>query len=143
MHGYASERVWKQILPLTDYVLFDLKHMDRGLHRRFTGRPNSRILDNARWLAENGVPVMFRVPLVPGFTDTLENIRATADFVNSLRGNCVQGIDLMLYHRMGIGKYESLDREYSLKRVNPPEPAEAESVSQRFEDSGLRCTVSR
>lgn len=141
--GYASARVWDQVLPVTDYVLFDLKHMDSRLHRDLTGKPNRSILDNARRAAGSGVPVMFRMPLVPGLNDTLENIKATADFVKSLEGDNVHGIELMPYHRMGVGKYESLDRECTAKAIKPPEPADVERARQRFEDFGLRCIVSR
>ncbi len=141
--GYASVRVWEQVLPVTDYILFDLKHMDSRVHRELTGRPNGRILNNARRVVRSGIPVMFRLPLIPGLSDTLENIRATADFVKNLEGDNVQGIELMPYHRMGTGKYETLDRLYTMKASKPPEPADVESVRQRFEEFGLRCTVSR
>jgi pyruvate formate lyase activating enzyme len=141
--GCANPRAWAQVLPVTDYVLFDLKHMDSRLHREHTGQPNERILDNARRVAASGVPVLFRMPLVPGVNDAPENIWATADFVKSLEGAHVQGIELMPYHRMGLGKYETLDKQYPLREHEPPEPAEVESVRQKFEEFGLKCTVSR
>lgn len=141
--GYASAQVWAEILPLTDYILFDLKHMDSRVHRKLTGRSNGRILDNARRVAGSGVPVLFRVPLVPGFNDTLENIRATARFVKGLGEDNVHGIELMPYHRMGIGKYEALDKECATGGTKPPGMADVEAVKQRFEEFGLRCTVSR
>lgn len=141
--GCASSRVWGQILPVTDYVLFDLKHMDARCHRELTGKSNKLILDNARIVVESGVPVLFRMPLVPGLNDTPENIRATADFVTSLQGDSVQGIELMPYHRMGLGKYETLDKQYAMREAKPPAPDHVEAVRRKFEGLGLRCTVSR
>ncbi len=141
--GYASSRAWGQVLPLTDYVLFDLKHMDSRLHRELTGKPNELILDNARMVVGSGVPVLFRMPLVPGLNDAPENIEATADFVKSLEADNVQGIELMPYHRMGIGKYETLDKCYFTGETKPPGPAEVEEIRRRFEESGLICSVSR
>ena len=141
--GYTSAKVYEQVLPLTDHVLFDLKHMDSSLHREFTGKSNRQILDNARLAAESGTPVMFRMPLVPGVNDTKQNIRATADFVRRLEGDNVHGIELMPYHRMGMGKYESLDRLYALNDLSPSDPDHVESVRQRFEAFGLKCTVSK
>jgi pyruvate formate lyase activating enzyme len=141
--GYASARAWRQALPVTDYVLFDLKHMDSRIHRELTGKSNEPILDNARLVVESGVPVLFRMPLVPGVNDAPENIAATADFVKSLGEAHVQGIELMPYHRMGMGKYETLDKQYPLKELEPPRPAEVEAVRKRFEEFGLKCTVSR
>jgi pyruvate formate lyase activating enzyme len=141
--GYARPRVWEQVLPVTDYVLFDLKHMDSRLHQELVGKPNKLILDNARLVVGSGVPVLFRMPLVPGSNDIPENIRAMADFLKSLEGDNVQGIELMPYHRMGIGKYETLDKHYALRETKPPGPADVEAVRRRLEEFGLRCTVSR
>ena len=140
--GYASARAWAEVLPLTDYVIFDLKHMDSHVHRELTGRPNRRILDNARMVARSGVPLFFRMPLVPGLNDRLENISATARFVKGLGEENIQGVELMLYHRLGIGKYQALDKKYAMEKTKPPEPTELESVQQEFEAFGLKCTVS-
>lgn len=140
--GYASARVLGQVLPLVDYVLFDLKHMDSQVHREYTGRPNGRTLDNAQRVAKSGVPVLFRIPLIPDFNDTLDNIRATAQFVKGLERDNVHGIELMPYHRLGMGKYEALDRPYPMEGTRLHEPAEVELVRQRFEDFGVRCIVS-
>lgn len=141
--GYAKATTCEEVLPLTDYVLFDLKHMDSRLHREFTGKPNAQILDNATLVVESGTPVMFRMPLVPGFNDTLENIRATAGFMRGLNGDNVQGVELMPYHRMGMGKYEALDQQYELGCVTPPSPEYVEAIRRRIEECGVRCTVSR
>ncbi len=141
--GFARAEVLERILPMTDHVLFDLKHMDSRLHQRFTGKPNRQILENAGRLAGSHIPVMFRMPLVPGFNDTLKNIGATADFVGNIEGDNVQGIELMPYHRMGMGKYESLDRQYALKDVKPSGLDHVESIRQEFEQFGIKCTVSK
>lgn len=141
--GYTTAKVLDQIFPVTDYVLFDLKHMDSHLHQKFTGKPNRKILDNAKRLAASGIPVMFRMPFIPGFNDTKQNIGATADFIKSLKADNIKGIELMPYHRMGMGKYESLDRQYALRDVEPSKPDYVESIRQRFEALGLICTVSR
>ena len=140
--GYAGAKAWAEVLPLTDYVILDLKHMDGQRHRELTGRPNRRILDNAVRVARSGVPVLFRLPLVPGLNDSLENIRATASFVKGLGEENIQGVELMLYHRLGIGKYQALDKQYTMEKTRPPEPTEVESVQQEFEAFGLKCTVS-
>ena len=106
-------------------------------------QPNNQILDNAWRLAESRIPVMFRMPLVPGFNDTPQDIGATTDFVKSLKVDNIKGIDLMPYNRMGMGKYESLDKQYALNHVKPSKPDYVESIRQRFEQLGLICTVSR
>ncbi len=141
--GYTSTKSFEQVLPLTDHILFDLKNMDSHLHQKFTGKTNRLILDNAELTAESGIPLMFRMPLVPGFNDTLQNIDATADFIKTIGRDNLQGIELMPYHRMGMGKYEALDKEYALNSIKPCEPEYVESIRQRFEDLGVKCTISR
>jgi pyruvate formate lyase activating enzyme len=141
--GYTGTKLFEQVLPLTDHILFDLKHMDSHLHQEFTGKTNRQILDNAELAAGSGIPLMFRMPIVPGFNDNMQNIEATAYFVRSLKGDNVQGIELMPYHRMGMGKYESLDKQYALNAVKPSEPDYVELISKKFEELGVICTVSR
>ena len=141
--GYTTKEVLEQILPVTDHVLFDLKHMDAKLHQQFTGKPNKQILENAGTVAISDTPVMFRMPLVPGFNDTPQNIKDTADFIRGFERDNILGLELMPYHRMGTGKYESLDKPYALSHVKPSEPDYVESIRQRVEAFGLMCTVSR
>ncbi|MCX5998793.1 MAG: glycyl-radical enzyme activating protein [Chloroflexi bacterium] len=140
--GYAGARAWQQVLPVTDYVILDLKHMDPRMHRELTGRPNRLILAGAGTVASSGVPVLFRLPLVPGLNDDPHNIEETAAFVKSLAGANVQGIEIMPYHRLGSGKYQSLDMPYPMSATEPPAGAAVEAVRQRFEALAVPCRVS-
>ena len=118
--GYAAESSLEGVLSYTDYILYDLKHMNSEKHRQYTGKPNNLILSNARIVAESGVETLFRMPLIPGINDDEQNIKETADFLHGL-GNNVLRIELMPYHRLGKGKYESLDKKYPLPDVPSPE----------------------
>lgn len=95
-----------RVLPLTDLFLIDLKHMDSTRHRAGTGRGNERILANAKIVAATDVPVIVRVPVVPTFNDSVEAIRAIAEFAASLR--TLQHLELLPFHQLGESKYESL-----------------------------------
>jgi pyruvate formate lyase activating enzyme len=139
--GYAAEEALKKVLLYADYVLYDLKLQYSGKHQRYTGKPNSLILENAKVVAESGIEKLFRMPLIPGVNDDTQNIKETADFLHRL-GNKVTRIELMPYHRLGKGKYESLDKEYLLPGVLSPEPEQVELVKKAFEDRGITCTVS-
>ncbi|MHB1415718.1 MAG: glycyl-radical enzyme activating protein [Chloroflexota bacterium] len=109
--GLAAWSVFERIIPYTDLVLFDLKQMDEEAHIRLTGVPNRPILQNARNLAERGVALIFRVPLIPDENTQTDNLLATADFAGSLG---VGEIHLMPFHQLGKDKYRRLDREYTL-----------------------------
>lgn len=140
--GYAAESALREVLPYTDYVLYDLKHMNAEKHRYYTGKPNSLILANARIVATSGVEVLFRMPLIPGINDDQQNIKETADFLHGLGGG-TDRIELMPYHRLGKGKYESLDRAYPLPQLIPPGPEYLEQVRKAFVDNGIICLISR
>ncbi len=140
--GYAAESALRQVLPYTDYVLYDLKHLNSKKHRQYTGKPNSLILSNAKIVAASGVKMLFRMPLIPGINDDMQNIKETAEFLHGLGNNTLR-IELMPYHRLGKGKYESLDKEYRLSGVLSPEPDEVESVKKVFEANNIICLISR
>ncbi len=140
--GYAPESALRQVLPYTNYVLYDLKHLNSEKHRRHTGKPNRLILTNAKIVAASGVEVLFRMPLIPGINDDLQNIKETAELLHKL-GNNTPRIELMPYHRLGKGKYESLDKEYRLSGILSPEPEHLESLKNAFEANGIICLVSK
>jgi pyruvate formate lyase activating enzyme len=139
--GYAAESALRHILPYTDYVLFDLKHMNSEKHRQYTGKPNGLILSNAKIVAASGVETLFRMPLIPGINDNSQNIRETAEFLHELGDNALR-IELMPYHRLGKGKYEALGRQYLLSELISPEPGHLESIKSLFRDSGIICMIS-
>jgi pyruvate formate lyase activating enzyme len=108
--GYGSQADLRLLLQRVDMVYYDLKIMDRELHRHYTGCDNDLILSNLHILSESGVPFFIRVPLVPGVTDTRENQTAIATAACGLPG--LQGIDLLPYNRAAGAKYPALGREF-------------------------------
>ncbi len=139
--GHVGKSALAQVLPFTDYVLFDLKLHDSRRHREYTGRANALIRANASVVARSGVGVLFRMPLIPGINDGDENVAETAAFLRSL-GDPPPGLQLMPYHRLGTGKYESLDRPYCLGDLASPAPESILRIQQAFRAYGLTCTVS-
>jgi pyruvate formate lyase activating enzyme len=140
--GFVNPAILKAALPLTDYVLFDLKHMDPQTHRTSTGQSNDLILRNAGILASSGVQVRFRMPLIPGVNDTPRNIEETSVLLRELAGDEAR-IELVPYHRLGEGKYGALDRPYSLAGVPMASLEVVDQARRNFEACGVRCTVSR
>jgi pyruvate formate lyase activating enzyme len=128
-----------KVLAFTDHVLFDLKHMNREVHLRYTGRRNDLILSNAKVVASSSVSVTWRMPLIPGVNDTLENIRATASFVKAI-GN-TYGIEVLPYHRLGVGKYQALGKRYPLEKLAVQAPEMITRVKETFEELGVACHI--
>ena len=108
----AVDRVFRQ----TDLGLLDVKHMDSGKHKAYTGVPNETILENIRYIRrELGDPVIVRVPTIPGYNDDEENIAATARFAAELEAP----VHLLPYHRLGESKLESLGQTVKLNLEVP------------------------
>lgn len=101
--GYASEHDFRLVVEKADLVYFDLKLIDPAAHRRWTSVDNDPILRNLRILGAMGKPLVIRVPLVPGVTDTEANLAAIAAAVKELP--CLERIDLLSYNRAAGGKY--------------------------------------
>jgi pyruvate formate lyase activating enzyme len=139
--GQAPAAALREAARRADHLLFDLKAHDPGTHRRYTGRSNVLIRRNARMVVEGDGDVLFRMPLIPGVNDGRREVEQTADFVRDLGGKR-RAVQLMPYHRLGKGKYESLDRPYRLSALEPHTPEQVEQVRQMFVARGVECTVS-
>jgi pyruvate formate lyase activating enzyme len=83
------------------------------------------------------------VPLIPGFNDSPEAIDQLAAFVRGLHRADIRGIELMPFHRMAVGKYDSLDQEYPFADTAAPDEAHVESRRRQIEALGVPCSVSR
>ena len=129
----------EKILPYLDLYLMDIKHIDSQKHKEYTGVSNERILENARKIAESGVELIIRTPVIPGFNDTAEEIRAISHFARTLPG--VKEHHLLPYHRLGQDKYAGLGRKYSLADIEPPSREKMEYLLSIAETSGLKCKI--
>ncbi|MBW2388715.1 MAG: glycyl-radical enzyme activating protein [Deltaproteobacteria bacterium] len=101
--GVFSLEKWKPILAKLDLIYFDLKIMDAEQHAQQLGSSYETIRKNAIALVELGLPVEFRMPVIPGLTDTEENIERVAHFLERLGKT---GVHLLAYHNMGEAKID-------------------------------------
>ena len=108
--GYAPEADFRLVATKCDLVLFDLKLIDAKAHRFWTGKDNDLILRNLSSLATLDVPFIIRVPLVPGVTDTDENLNAVARRVSALVRR--PRVELLPYKRAAGGKYAACGLEW-------------------------------
>jgi len=119
-------------LPYIDVALCDLKHMDAAAHRRFTGVSNERILANLKKVVDYGTPVVIRIPVVPEYNGTEENLRATARFLaEDLKGRINQ-VQLLPYRPLGVEKYASLGLEYPMAGFEAPQRETWEGNIRRY-----------
>ena len=137
----AQYEVIERILPYLDHYLLDIKHMNPAKHREYTGRSNELMLENAKKIARSGqVRLSIRIPVIPTFNDSVEEIRAIAAYAKELTG--VEKVHLLPYHRLGQDKYDGLGREYGMKDILPPSAEHMQELKAAAEaESGLPCQI--
>ena len=139
--GYASWETVQRVLEYVDLVLYDFKHMDPSEHRKLTGVSNELILDNAKKIRhELSIPMLARVPIAPGFNDSVENIQATAKFIATELCDSVK-VHLLPYHRLGEAKYERLEKSSQSISIEPPSDERMMELQNIFESFGLTTIV--
>ncbi|MEM3507401.1 MAG: glycyl-radical enzyme activating protein [Candidatus Bathyarchaeia archaeon] len=138
--GYGNWEKIKKILRYTDLVLYDIKHMDPILHEKYTGVKNEIILENALKISkEKNVSLIIRIPIIPTLNDSESNINKLINFIKKFKR--LDGIDILPYHKLGIAKYEMLEREYQLKDIQPPNEIGLSRIKSFLEDYGFKVRI--
>ncbi|WP_319268685.1 glycyl-radical enzyme activating protein [uncultured Draconibacterium sp.] len=129
----ASWDRYETILPFTDLVIADLKHIDSNLHKEWTGHENSRILKNIKKLDESQKPFWLRTPVVPGANHSEEQIEAILSFVSALKN--IENFELLPFHSLANSKYKNLGIANSFeneKAVSNKEMEAYNSILQKY-----------
>lgn len=137
--GYAAWKALKEILRETDLVLYDIKAIDPELHREMIGVSNELILRNLERITAEGINLIARIPVVPGYNVVSEKeVHKIGVLLAELGG--VNRIDLMPYHKFGIRKYKMLDRQYTV-RADPPKKVFLGKLRKSLKDLGFQVSV--
>ncbi len=116
---YISPSRLESVLPYTDLVLADIKHVDPEQSRQLTGQYNDLNLNNLKVINAAGTALWIRYVVVPGYTDSKADIVTLGNILNPL--DTIERIELLPYHTLGVHKWELLKRPYLLKEIKPPE----------------------
>jgi pyruvate formate lyase activating enzyme len=140
--GHAPWSYFEAALKHVDLLQFDLKHLDSEKHRELTGQTNELILSNLERIlsVKASQDVIIRIPIVPGCTDSVENIREMAGFVAGLG---FQQIELVPYHRLGVSKYAQYGMVYPLAGCDPSPQSHLDDLRKVAEESGLQEMTGR
>lgn len=141
---YVDWKEIERILPYTDIVISDIKHMNTEIHKRYTGVPNERILENLKKLAGDGRELILRIPVIPNINDDMDNIKATADFIIGELGGRVRTLQLLSFMRLGEEKYASLGMPYKMEDVKVNRKSfqkHVDEIAEYFNSRGIHCQV--
>lgn len=129
----------KKVLAETELVLYDLKCMNSRQHEKYSGQHNKLILRNIRLILDNKIPLIVRIPLIPGINDDDESLHAMAHFVSELDNKLP--VDLLPYHRLGENKYKMPDKSYELSGLEPPTEEQLQRALRIFEKYKLTVAL--
>lgn len=135
--GNVAYGAFELAIPYADLVLYDLKCMDDARHREATGVSNALILDNFDRLASSGqTDIWVRIPVIPGVNDDMENMEETARFLSGRPA--VKRVELLPYHSLGGGKYESFGLKFARMDLRPPTREAMTELSSAFRNLHVR-----
>ncbi len=109
---------FEKVLPYTDMFLYDVKHTDPGMHRKYCGRENGLILENLARLDKTGKDIEIRIPFVPGVNTDDETVTSMGRLFASCRH--ISRVKILPYHSMARSKYTSVGMEDTLPSVDSP-----------------------
>jgi pyruvate formate lyase activating enzyme len=141
--GQAAAEAFREVLPHTRLVLYDLKLADPDEHVRWAGRDNRLILENLRKTADevrrrDDLELWIRTPLIPGATATEENIAALARFVREEIRDAVERWELCAFNPLCADKYRRLGQTWQFEGAGMMNRAGADALHRvALEHSGL------
>lgn len=131
---HAPFSVIGAVSPLPDHFYCDFKHVNSDKHKHFTGIGNHRILENIEQLLALRPDLHIRIPVIPGFNDSLQEIDAIC--AQLLRWN-VQHVELMRYHNLASPKYHSLGRTYEYEAISQFTDEAFSQIRKAYLDNGI------
>lgn len=135
--GFAPREKLALVLPYVNLLLFDVKHMDPERHRQGTGKGNEQILDNLHFAAGK-VKLWLRLPLIPGFNDSDENLLKVAELGLNLG---IDKLSLLPYHKSGRQKYDYLGVIYVIDSLSEPSREYVENRANFLRSCGIKVTI--
>ncbi len=130
---------FERVIPYLDWIFFDLKHFNPDKHKDGTDADNLLIIENAKRLAKEFVGrLIFRLPLIPQFNDSVENIELVISFLKKVGRT---EINILPLHHLGREKYKILNREYEGSKYPIPNAENLQKVKQIFTEKGIICYI--
>ena len=117
-----------KLVDVTDLFLLDLKQINDVKHQKLTGWSNANILEMARFLSDHGKDMWIRHVLIPDLTTQEDDLEELAAFIRTLK--TVTRVEVLLYHSLGVSKWENLGIPYALKETKSPTEEQMQKARQ-------------
>ncbi|MBC1505913.1 glycyl-radical enzyme activating protein [Listeria immobilis] len=136
--AYSSKKKFLLLLENVDLLIMDIKHYNSDKHREKTGVKLEPIIENLKLAISSGNEMLLRIPIIPGYNDSLADSEQFALLLSSLR---IQTVELLPFHQFGKSKYRFLDREYEF--MNTPQLSANDLLPHKkiFTSYGIHCKI--
>jgi pyruvate formate lyase activating enzyme len=141
--GCFDEKLIRELLETADLFLYDIKHTDPVIHRRFTGASSEKTLENFRAiLSQTGsARIIPRIPLIPGFNDDEDSV---GHIISYLRNVGYKGpVHLMPYNRMAKTKWGKIGKASAYRDMGLQTEEDLERVISRFAQGSFQTVCNR
>ncbi|MCK4844491.1 MAG: glycyl-radical enzyme activating protein [Candidatus Heimdallarchaeota archaeon] len=137
--GYGEQEIFEKISKYVHLFLYDVKLIDEQDHIKYTSGSNAKILRNLEMLSSKDKEIIVRIPLIPGISDTEENLILVSQYLFTLKQK--HEIHLLPYKKMGEVKYERLNIENKMEKVLQLSDEKINQVKEFFESNGFTVKV--
>lgn len=138
--GHIREETLVYLLENVDLILYDIKSIDDAMHKRCTGVSNKQILRNAQIIAEHRKDLIIRLVIVPEYNDDFVDMERRIDFICTL-GDSVKKVDILEYHKYGVGKYDKLGERYPINQKLEMKEGLVDQLAAYGKNKGLEIGV--
>ncbi len=137
--GYASEKYMDVVIPECDQVLFCIKHLDPDKYSFLTGKSQDKAMTFWNKLEENKKPYMIRHIVIPGFSDSEQDIQQLCTILKE-KQYC-NGIELLPYHKLGVHKWDKMNLDFKMTDFRPPTQQELNNIVELIKNNGINVLV--
>ena len=132
--GFADPEIFNGVIKHLDYILFDMKHWNTAKHKEGTGVSNDLPLFNMKHAIQAEKEVLPRIPVIPGFNDSLEDAARLADTLLKAGADKCQ---LLPFHQFGENKYDLLGQAYDYHDIPSMHREDLQDYLQTMIDCGI------
>lgn len=133
--GFIFNDKVKEVLSYTDLVLLDIKHINPDKYKKLTAQALSPTLEFLNYLEDIRKPTWLRYVLVPQYSDNEQDLKDWAEYTSQYK--CVERVDVLPFHQMGIHKWEQLGENYLLKDIPAATQEQIAKAEEIFRSAGL------
>lgn len=137
--AFCHPEIFKKIIPYVDLAYVDMKCILPDIHEKLMAVKNDWILENIRYMDENGYAFHIRMPIIPGYNDSDEIMNATIKFLLTLKSEFKTW--LLPFHAYGKSKYPRIGMEWPMGDMKNMDRAEVESLAEKFRAAHLEVEI--